>query len=221
MTLLGKLQDQRYLEIARILAVVTAKWKLNGTVSVCRFEPFYLFTFSSKQDYSYFRQRQTVNFEGSLLVFHPLSSNSIPDNLLFHIVLIWVRAKHLPFHLKNTSVAAFQLSHVGDICEEESYPSLLPPCNFVRVKVWLDLSKPLIPGYYLALNEREHQWIAFSYEGIFIFCKTCGQVGHRVSFCPTNKVAGTRSICARMDELAARGLVVLHGPLVLLFILRK
>ncbi|XP_074310242.1 uncharacterized protein LOC141646048 [Silene latifolia] len=212
LTLLGQLQDQRYLDIARILDIVTAKWKLNGTVSVRRFEPYYLFSFSANQDYNYFRQRQTVNFDGSLLVFRPITPTSTPDNLLFHIVPLWIRVKHLPFHLMNTSVAAFLLSHVGDIYEEETYPSLLPPRNFVRVKVWIDLSKPLIPGCYLALNDREQQWISFSYEGVFRFCKTCGLVGHRISFCPSSKDAGARAIRARLDDLAARGLVVLHGP---------
>ncbi|XP_074283125.1 uncharacterized protein LOC141607670 [Silene latifolia] len=183
--LIAKILDQCYLDVPRIYDLIFKHWKLNGA---------------------------TVNIEGSLFVFRTVTPMTIPDNLLFHIVPIWIRVKHLPIPLLNTSVAAFLLSHVGDICEEETYPTLLPTRNFVRVKVWVDLSKPLIPGCYLALNDREHQWIGFSYEGVFRFCKTCGQVGHRVLFCPSGKVRGARDIQSRLDELSSRGLMVLHGP---------
>ncbi|XP_074265845.1 uncharacterized protein LOC141588296 [Silene latifolia] len=210
--LIAKILDQRFLDIFRIFDMISKHWKLQGSVFIWAMKPYYIFEFSSAADLAYFRQRQTVNIEGSLFVFRSVSPSTVPDNLLFQVVPIWIRVHYLPLQLLNTSVAAFLLSHVGDICEEESYPSLLPPRNFVRVKVWVDLSKPLIPGCYLALNDREHQWIGFSYEGVFRFCRTCGLLGHRVSFCPSGKVHGSRGIQARLNELTARGLQVLHGP---------
>ncbi|XP_074314339.1 uncharacterized protein LOC141649551 [Silene latifolia] len=210
--LIAKILDQRFLDVFRLYDRISEHWKLQGSVTIRAMKPYYIFEFSSAVDLAFFRLRQTVNIEGSLFVFRPVSPTTVPDNLLFHVVPLWIRVHHLPLQLLNTSVAAYLLSHVGDICEEESYPSLLPPRNFVRVKVWVDLSKPLIPGCYLALNDSEHLWIGFSYEGVFRFCKTCGLLGHRVSFCPSGKVHGSRGIRTRLNELAARGLQVLHGP---------
>ncbi|XP_074313509.1 uncharacterized protein LOC141648685 [Silene latifolia] len=210
--LTARFVDQRYLDVDRILYLIGINWRLNGSISIRPMKPYYLFSFSSMADYKYFRKRQTVNIDGSLLVLRPCSATSFPDNMLFHIVPVWVRVLYLPFHLMHSSVAAYLLSHVGDICEEEVVNSLTPPRCFVRVKVWVDLSKPLIPGCYLEIDDRTHQWIGFSYEGVFRFCKTCGEVGHRVSFCPSGKIHGARRIRARMEELSASGLMVLHGP---------
>ncbi|XP_074304564.1 uncharacterized protein LOC141639305 [Silene latifolia] len=172
--LIAKILDQRFLDVFRIYDQISKHWHLQGSVTIRAMKPYYIFEFSSAVDLAYFRLRQTVNIEGSLFVFRSVSPSTVPDNLLFHVVPLWIRVHHLPLQLLNTSVAAFLLSHVGDICEEESYPSLLPPRSFVRVKVWVDLSKPLILGCYLSLNDKEHLWIGFSYEGVFRFCKTCG-----------------------------------------------
>ncbi|KAH9621677.1 hypothetical protein KSS87_012029 [Heliosperma pusillum] len=205
-------QDQRFLEVTRIYNAMTINWKTNGPISIRVMKPYYLFVFSPHEYYLYFLERQVLNIERLLLVLRPASYFTIPDKLLFHIVPLWIRVKGIPFHLMNTSVAAFLLSHVGTVYEEESFPSLLPTRNFVKIRVWIDLSKPLIPGCYLALTKREHAWISFSCEGIFRSCKTCRKIGHLVSFCPFGKVRGVKGIKGRIDKLDDNVLEVLHGP---------
>ena len=42
---------------------------------------------------------------------------------------------------------------------------------------------PLIPGLYIDVQEGRTLWIDFRYEGVYLFCKRCGRIGHKSSSC--------------------------------------
>lgn len=50
--------------------------------------------------------------------------------------------------------------------------------DFLRVRVEVDVSKPLYRGRKVILDEEEEVWVAFKYEKLPNFCYWCGMVCH-------------------------------------------
>lgn len=58
------------------------------------------------------------------------------------------------------------------------------------------------------------KWIDFRYEGIFVFCKKCGMIGHKTSGCPFSVVEAQCRFGRRMAEVYndIQNLLVGHPP---------
>lgn len=53
----------------------------------------------------------------------------------------------------------------------------------MRVRIWVDISKPLKKGFFLRRVKEEDSWVRFKYERLLDFCYGCGMVGHAVNEC--------------------------------------
>ncbi|OMO86751.1 Zinc knuckle CX2CX4HX4C [Corchorus olitorius] len=50
--------------------------------------------------------------------------------------------------------------------------------RFLRVRISVDLTVPLVPGCTLERDDGTSQWVRFRYEKIQKFCLNCGEIGH-------------------------------------------
>lgn len=48
----------------------------------------------------------------------------------------------------------------------------------MRIRVMLDVSKPLVRGTRIGCGNGASKWIDIKYERMPIFCFTCGRIGH-------------------------------------------
>ena len=55
--------------------------------------------------------------------------------------------------------------------------------DFVRVKVKIDVSKPLCRGRRVVLDKDIETWVSFKYEKLTNFCYWCGTVSHDEKEC--------------------------------------
>nr|POE50972.1 hypothetical protein CFP56_31126 [Quercus suber] len=58
----------------------------------------------------------------------------------------------------------------------------------MRVRVELEIDKPLRRGAYIASSEGERLWLTFKYERLPSVCFVCGRLGHDKKHCPTSGV---------------------------------
>ncbi|XVF84491.1 hypothetical protein PTKIN_Ptkin17bG0041100 [Pterospermum kingtungense] len=66
---------------------------------------------------------------------------------------------------------------------------------FLRMMVAMDVSKPLIPGFWVPRRDRERVWAKVRYEKMADFYFACGRLGHVMRFCVergTREVSGDR-----------------------------
>lgn len=73
---------------------------------------------------------------------------------------------------------------LGEIISVEDPDGRGKLAKFIRVRVWIDITKPLKKGFFLRRNREEDLWIKFQYERLSDFCYRCGHVGHTINDCP-------------------------------------
>ena len=75
------------------------------------------------------------------------------------------------------------LNHVSLVESIDNNGPGLPQQPYLRAKIIVDLTRPLIPGCFLPIDGDRVSWVYFRYEGIFKFWKECGCVGHNTCRC--------------------------------------
>ena len=55
--------------------------------------------------------------------------------------------------------------------------------HYLRIRVRIDVKKPLKAKMKIKLAGSEWGWIEFKYERLPLFCFVCGKIGHSERFC--------------------------------------
>jgi hypothetical protein len=100
----------------------------------------------------------------------------------FSKVLFWVRMFHLPLACMNETMGVKIGSSVGEVEEVETDVDGIGWGEYLRVRIKLDIMKPLARGRVLKLNG-ESSWIEFQYERLPTFCFRCGVIQHEAGGC--------------------------------------
>lgn len=132
-------------------------------------------------------------------------------SVLVNTVRIWVRIHDLPWKFLHTAWTIRILSHVGFVNEIENNGSGLPNQPYLQARIVVDVTLPLIHGYYLFLDEEHVVWVYFRYEGVYKFCTECCLVGHYTGRCTLSAYDARRIINRHMREFEESGVTVLQG----------
>jgi hypothetical protein len=116
-------------------------------------------------------------FEGSLFMVKDFDGWIAPLNLNFDRVSFWIRMLELPLARMGRQVGLRLGSSMGIVEEIDTDKEGIGWGEFLRVKVSLDISKPLPRGRKLKY-EGESYWIVFQYERLPKFCYQCGIIRH-------------------------------------------
>lgn len=93
----------------------------------------------------------------------------------------------------------------------DNHESGLPAEQFLRARIIIDLTQPLIPGCFVPLDGQRVSWVFFRYEGVFKFCKKCGCVGHYTGRCNLSTYDAHLLIRRRIRGFEEGGMIVLHS----------
>lgn len=80
---------------------------------------------------------------------------------------IWVQVHDLPWSCLNSAWTNRLLSHVGYVDTIDNYGQGLPLQPFLRARVIIDLSQPLVPGCFVPLVGNRVSWVYVRYEGFY------------------------------------------------------
>nr|CCA66019.1 hypothetical protein [Beta vulgaris subsp. vulgaris] len=183
LVVVGKFLDRREFSVRHIQSWVDS-WVTRGRIKVTKEGDLFFFHSRDMQDrFDILGLYDTMNFNGALLVLKPWKPLDSFKSFNFSESAIWVRLEGIPLVFNSKSIANELLSRIGKVLlfdENSERPGIK---KFFRALVWLKIKAPLVPGMYIEVQENRTLWVDLRYEGIFVFCKRCGKIGHKSSSC--------------------------------------
>lgn len=117
--------------------------------------------------------------DDAILLFEDLKENSSIEELEFKYVEFWVHFHNLPRVCFCRKYAVALAKSIGEFVEAESDEKGKMEGETLRVRVKLNVSKPLRRGTNIkAGTMAEKKWIRVTYEKLPDFCYYCGRLGH-------------------------------------------
>jgi sporulation protein YlmC with PRC-barrel domain len=92
-------------------------------------------------------------------------------------VYVWAQIHGIPELYRKKEVVDDLARRVGKVKEVQMTPKLFYDGNYVRIRVRIDISRPLMRFVSLTMPEGKRR-LAVKYEKIPFFCKRCGLLGH-------------------------------------------
>jgi hypothetical protein len=101
-----------------------------------------------------------------------------PEEVKFRGMYIWAQIHGIPELYRKIAVVDDLARRVGKANEVQLSPKLYYEGNYVRIRVLLDVSKPLLRFVSLSVPDEGRKRLMVKYEKIPYFCKRCGLLGH-------------------------------------------
>lgn len=176
--LVGKLISDRVIGKDAIKSTLIRGWKPAGT-SVFKVlgDNLFLVEFEYAWDKSRVLEGRPWVFEGCLFAVEDFNGNIPPAQMEFEKVSFWIRMSNLPLGCMNEAMGYQIGKSVGQVEEVETEEDGVAWGVYLRVKIRMDISKPLARGRVLLLNG-ENTWVVFQYEHLPFFCYHCGVIHH-------------------------------------------
>lgn len=100
-----------------------------------------------------------------------------PSQVQFDSTNLWLRAYDLPAEARSARVVLAIAKLCGEVLDIDK-TTLVGMARCIRVKVKVDIRKPLKKDMTLDVGNKNTVWIPFKYERLPSFCFVCGTLGH-------------------------------------------
>jgi hypothetical protein len=181
--MVGKLLAERTVGKEILKTPMIRAWKPTGSVSFKMLGPnLFLIDFENWWDKDQILEGRPWTFDGDLLSLVDFNGLTPIDDLEFEKASFWVRMYRLPLACMGREVGLHVGSTVGEVEDIDVLEDGVGWGEYLRVKIRIDLSKPLARGRMIKVQDKEI-WVAFQYKKIPRFCFTCGVVMHSSPKC--------------------------------------
>ena len=110
-----------------------------------------LFIFDNKLDTDRILASQPWSFDKSLVAIQRYDKGTYARDLIFDRASFWVQVYDIPIQFMNKIVAEGICSGIGEVCASES--PTMEGGDFLRVRVKIDILKPLSRGRKITLDD--------------------------------------------------------------------
>lgn len=123
-------------------------------------------------------------FGKDLIVVVDFDGKKRLEDIRFDRIPIWLRASGLPLGMMNRETGQAIGDEVGVFVEMDLDEDGSAVGQFLRIKIKLDITKPLMRGVSLMTEEEDKpMWCPIVYEFLPEFCYACGIIGHTDKGC--------------------------------------
>ena len=123
------------------------------------------------------------SFDKSLVVFQRLLEDGPINDALFSHVSFWVQLHNLPIRRMTEEAATAIGRSIGYVEKVAASDDERGGENCMRIRVRVDVTRPLCRGRLVKLEVRKTGWVAFRYERLPNFCYWCGLFDHGEKDC--------------------------------------
>lgn len=175
--MVGRLALEKGHNTYYLLDVMRKAWRVKKNFSAREWgKNLYLFRFGSKGEMDWVLKKQPWHFDNHLFVIAPLMGSEQPSSINLIHASFWIRAYDLPINCLNKRTAQVLADRMGSFEEMDTNIDDYVG-NFLRFKVAIDISKPLLRRLTLKLAGKQI-CICLKYEALPAYCFNCGVIGH-------------------------------------------
>ncbi|KAF7147901.1 hypothetical protein RHSIM_Rhsim03G0083400 [Rhododendron simsii] len=180
--LIGKVVLGKNLKAPVLANILTSAWRTRAPFKVEDWNNnLFLFRFENEEDKANVLNDGPWSVMGSLLILISLENGMVIPEIGFSICPFWVQIHGLPVEKMSRTNADIIGRRFGKLLAvEASSENILLSRSFLRVRVEINISKPLPKGFWLRGKDDpgRDRWISFKYEKLPDFCYACGRIGH-------------------------------------------
>ena len=127
--------------------------------------------------------RSLWSFDKRLVLLKRFTSDVSPENVNFQRSPFWIKVFNIPIKSMNAIVGNYIANEIGIPLLVDDPKSGLAWGTFLRIRVDVNITKPLMRGKMIQIEGMEKGWVYFKYERLPIYCYQCGILGHQEREC--------------------------------------
>ncbi|KAL2938370.1 hypothetical protein RDABS01_021819 [Bienertia sinuspersici] len=192
----GRLWTTRNINANALISTMKRLWNpKHGMEANCIGDK--LFQFHHWKDKAFAMDNQPWHFDHHVLVMDDVKGNSTPSDMPLFFVPFWIRVYELPFkgRQKETNMRAIARK-VGEYVGMDNN-DIIGINKFVRLRVRIDVRKPLLNHVDLKLKGGGSKRIPIKYEKLPVFYYVCGVLGHGEKDCEED---GDECVARKFNE---------------------
>ncbi|XP_060961909.1 uncharacterized protein LOC133032093 [Cannabis sativa] len=183
--LVGKFLTNRTFDFDAMRHTLASLWQPGKGVYIKELDTNrYLFQFYHEIDIQAVIDGSPWTFNRMPLVFHRLKRGEDPRVVLLHELDMWVQLHDLKYGFMSELVVKNAGNYVGTFIKSDAKNFIGIWRDYFRVRVTIDINKPLKRRMKLIKQDGIWIWTNFKYEYVPTFCFFCGFIGHSDRFCP-------------------------------------
>lgn len=181
-TLVAKFFTKRVINVEAVTR--TFKWLSEKGFSARDLsENLMLFEFENLADLERVLLHEPWSYDKSLVAFCKLEGEAEPETVVFDCATFWVQIHNLSVLALKKDIAQALGKSIGKVLRTSETDEETGGGRIMRVRVQVDLSKPLCRGHKLGLANGGEWWVSFKYERLPNFCYWCGILSHGEKDC--------------------------------------
>ncbi|KAL0004280.1 hypothetical protein SO802_011841 [Lithocarpus litseifolius] len=184
LSLFGRLLTDRNQNLRALKNTLRLAWKMGSDLQIVEVGNKILqFKFNSEFQLQWVERNGPWNFENNLLLLCRWRKGLSVSNIVFTHSPFWVQIWGLPFEHMSLDVGKELGNSLGRFIESDRRTGHSDQAKFMRIRVDLQLDKPLRRGGKVASFDGDKFWVSFKYERLPVFCFLCGRLGHDDKHC--------------------------------------
>ncbi|KAH9680788.1 CCHC-type domain-containing protein [Citrus sinensis] len=183
--LVGRFLTDKVINFAAMKNTMASLWRPGKGVCIKEVSPtLFLFQFFHEIDVKRVLEVGPWTFDQHILLVKRLEENEQPQLVPLFFTSFWIHIYNLPIGFMSEKVLKHIGNYVGTFVDSDENNFMGVWRTYMRIRVAIDVRKPLKHKMKLKKEGGEWFWIDFKYERLNIFCFICGLLGHTEKQCP-------------------------------------
>ena len=142
-----------------------------------------MFVFTNEEDVVRVMQGEPWSFDKHLVALKRVEKNTSIQNVIFDRMSFWIQVHNISIRSASMDMVKEIVSLAGEVVEDVVDEGQQDKYNFMRIRVTIDLTKPLCRGRRITTAKGIDGWVNFRYERLPLMCYGCGMLTHNDRDC--------------------------------------
>ncbi|KAL0003519.1 hypothetical protein SO802_017300 [Lithocarpus litseifolius] len=189
--LVMKILTQKSINTEALRKTMRMVWKPNKGVRISDIEEdLFLVEFGDKKDKQKVLDMCPWSYDKNLVLLQNFDGESAPKDIRLCRSPFWVQIHNLPLKSRTKQTGWMIGSKLGEVLEVDVPENGVQWGRYLRIRVKIDVTRKLVQGKKIKVENNEQRWVFFKYERLPNFCYLCGMLRHGEKECDKNDLSG-------------------------------